>query len=278
MSFANWLNGRNEIRIPTPAQREFGPDQDVPEQALRPVDENHDGIPDAIAGICILIDYIDASHAASHRRVIVEKIYEQNDIQYVSGFCLLRQERRTFRADRIQTLRLPPNWDQVKDPLEFLASYNAPHEKSKWQREQEDYAKRAERYARLYDARKAANHGLRILAFVARSDGAIANQERDVIRDYIGDVSELVVERLNEEDASEIASDIDKLFPTKRQVANSLNAIRLYQEQSHLFLTSVKRLVRADGELNQKEQMAFELLVEVLRKPVTESARKRAGL
>jgi tellurite resistance protein len=278
MSFGDWLSGQNEIRVPAPTEKEFGPDQDIPEEALKFINADHDGIPDTIAGLCILIDYVDASGADSRRRVQVEKTYEQNDIQYVAGFCFLRHERRTFRVDRIRALRLPPNWDEVNNPMEFLARYKGPAEKPKLQREKEDYTQRAEKYARLYDARKAASHGLRILAFVARSDGAIADQERDVVRDYVCDVSKLVGDRLDGADAFEIASDIDKLFPTKRQVANSLNAIRLYQEQSQLFLNSVKRLVRSDGTLNEKEATAFELLVEILRKPVTEAARKRAGL
>jgi hypothetical protein len=278
MSFADWLSGRNEIHVPSSSQKEFGPDQDIPEDALKPIDADHDGIPDTITGICILIDYVDVAGAASHRRVRVEKVYQQDDVQYITGFCFLRHERRTFRADRIRTLRLPPNWDEVGNPFEFLARYNAPNEKQKWQLEQEDYARKIERYQRLYDARKAANHGLRILAFVARSDGRIVDQERDVVRDYVCDVSQLVGKRLDELDGSEIASDIDKLFPTKRQVANSLNAVRLYQEQSQLFLNSVKRLVRGDGDINPKEQIAFELLVEILRKPITDAAKKRAGL
>jgi tellurite resistance protein len=278
MSFVDWLSGRNEVRMPAPVDREFGPREDVPERALRPIDDDHDGIPDAIAGICISIDYVDVSGADSRRRVVVDKTFSQNNVQYVVGLCLLRQERRTFRADRIRALRLPPSWSEVDNPSEFLSRYNAPGERPEWQREQEDYAKRADRYARLYQVRRAANHGLRILAFVARSDGSLASQERDVVRDYVCDVSALVGERLNLADATEITSDIDKLFPTKRQVANSLNAVRLYQEQSQLFLNSVKRLVRADGEINQKEETAFELLVEILRKPITESALKRAGL
>jgi hypothetical protein len=278
MSFADWLNGRNEILVPTSARKEFGPSKDIPEESLKLIDEDHDGIPDTIAGLCILIDYVDASGAASHRRVRVEKISEQGDVQYIAGFCFLRHERRTFRVDRIRALRLPPNWDEVSNPMEFLARYKGSPEKSEWQRKQEDYAQRAERYARLYDARKAASHGLRILAFVARSDGAIADQERNVVRDYICDISKLVDDPLDTADAFEIASDIDKLFPTKRQVANSLNAIRLYQEQSQLFLNSIKRLVRADGTINEKEATAFELLVEILRKPITEAARKRLSL
>lgn len=268
MSFFGWLDHRAENDVPRLPDREFGPTQDdlnagVPESALNPIDSDRDGNPDAITGICIAIEYIDASAQVSNRRVIVERVYQGDESVYCSGFCLLRKEQRTFRVDRIKSLRLPPKWLERRNPIEFFELY-LPKTAMGFvdARTNDTY----ERYARLYDVRKAANNGLRVLAFVARADGAIADPERAVVKSYVRDASRLIGEPLPEADCAEIASDIEKLFPTKRQVANSLNAIRLYHEQCEIFLNSVTRLVRADGDVSAREQSAFQLLVEILRK------------
>ena len=124
----------------------------------------------------------------------------------------------------------------------------------------------AERYTRLYDVRRTASHGLRVLAFVARSDGSIVDAERLVICCYVHDAARIVGETLSEDDCNEIASDIETLFPTKRQVANSLDAIRLYHEQIVIFMDSLKALVRSDAIITPREQDAVQMLVEILRR------------
>ncbi len=279
MSFLDWLSGRPNLELPPAPNKEFGPERDdwqrdLPIGALESVDADKDGIPDAIAGICVWIDYVDASGAKSNRRVLVEKLYSEGNFLYLAGFCLLRQEQRTFRADRIQDLRLPPSWREVSDPVSFLMAY-LPAEKQIKKTNWQSFVEDSERYARLYETRKAANHGLRVLAFVARSDGSIADTERSVVYSYVRNAAALVGEELSDDDCKEIASDIETLFPTKRQVANSLNVIRLYHEQSEIFMSSLKFMVRADGEINDREQSAVQMLVEILHRETKRAEKAR---
>lgn len=279
MSFFGWLNTKSNLEAPPAPGREFGPEKDdwqrdLPPGALNPVDANRDGVPDAIAGLCLSIDYVDASAARSSRRILVDDLYSGGGYCYIEAFCLLRQDQRTFRADRIEFLRIPPDWREVANPLSFLMGY-LPASNSrqigndKW----DSYAQAAERYGRLYNGRKAANHGLRVLAFVSRSDGKISDEERSVVCSYVRGAAALVGEKLNEDECREIASDIDTLFPTKRQVTNSLNAIRMYYEQSDIFMNSLKLLVRADGVIDEQEREAVQMLVEILHRQ-----RKRDNL
>ncbi len=278
MSFFDWLSSRPDPEVPQAPKPEFGPElddwkRDLPPSALNPVDANKDGIPDAIAGVCIAIDYMDASGASSSRRVIVNKVFHEGGNLYVDGFCLLRQEQRTFRADRIERLWVPPIWREVSDPVGFLMIYlptPAPDRSDRWQSLSEE----TQRYMRLYEVRKAANHGLRVLAFVARCDGSIADAERSVVCEYVRNAAVLVGEELNNADCKDIALDIETLFPTKRQVANSLDAIRLYHEQSDIFLRSLKLLVRADGDIVEREQSAVQMLVEILQRQTQRTAKQ----
>ena len=137
MGFFDWLRSQQEINAPPPPEREHGPKEDdwqrdIPPEALRPVDADGDGTPDAISGICIAIDYVDVSGVPSNRRVICDEVYEDNELVYLRGYCLLREADRTFRADRIRRLRLPPDWNEVSDPQTFLLNYlSSPKEKQK---------------------------------------------------------------------------------------------------------------------------------------------------
>lgn len=264
MGFLEWLQAKPDVQAPPAPEPEYGPvHDDLSSEAFSPADSDLDGRPDTIAGLCVAIDYVDASGASSKRRVVADQVYENGGSVYLQGHCLLRGEDRTFRADRVEKLKLPPDWVEVSDPLAFFESYLnfSSQQSDRWN----DYAEQAARYARLYEARRAANHGLRVLAFVARSDGSLADVEVSVIRDYVLSAGTLVGVDLTSDDCNEIASDVGKLFPTRRQVANSLAAIRLYREQSEIFMAALKVLVRADGNITPHEQSAVEMLVELLR-------------
>lgn len=275
MGFLDWLNSAPSIQPPAPPAPEAGPredifDEPVVQQALKPADNDGDGIPDSIAGVCISIEYGDSIGEISTRRVLIERLYFQNNQLYIYGWCFLRDARRTFRADRILKLLLPPDWREVRDPYEFLEGYVSPSQNSRKENaapaldvpvvRSNDY------WERRYKVRAVANHGLRVLTFMARVDGAFALEERDVLNTYVKNISAVAGVRLNDEESADIASEVEALFPTKRQVANSLAAIRLYQEQSSLLLDSLKKLVRSDEKISSWEQNAMKMLIDILKK------------
>jgi len=270
MSFLEWLGGRPAVQAPPFFRKEHGPasddwKRDLPPGALQPIDADHDGKPDTIAGLCIALEYVDASGASSARRVIANKVYEANGIAYLEGYCLLRNEDRTFRCDRIQSLSLPPDWKAIPNPLAMLQSYLPLRaDFSQFQNTFSNFD--SDRYVRMYEARQVANHGLRVLAFLARSDGRLDDSELLVIQGYIRDAASLVGVKLEPDEAAEIAGDVSKLFPTKRQVANSIAAIQMYQEQTDAFLSAMTALIQADGEVTAYELSALEMLIEILNK------------
>lgn len=274
MSFFDWLKSTPPISLPEPLKQESGPREDtfdnpIVQQALNPADDDDDGIPDTIAGVCVTIEYCDAAGEISTRRVLIERLYFQNDQLYLGGWCMLRGARRTFRADRILKLLLPPRWVAVEDPYQFLEGYIVPSAASRDPRRQESEAPTRESpdyWERRYKVRSVANHGLRVLAFMARVDGAFVLQERNVLSAYVRNIGVVAGIDLSDEESTNIASEADTLFPTKRQVANSLNVIRLYQEQSSVFLASLTELVRSDGAVSPWEQNAMRMLIDILKK------------
>ena len=269
MGFLEWFQSTPEAGPPPLSTPEFGPavdDQrpDIELGGLNPDDIGQDSVPDPIAGVCVAIEYVDPSGAASSRRIVCRKVFQAYETIYLSGFCMLRGENRTFRVDRIRKLRIAPEWVRLPDAAAFFQAYLRPSaeiKKSKW----DSFLDGSERYARLHQVRSMTNHGLRVLTFVGRADGAVVNQERKVIQNYVRGVAGLARLELSDDDCAEVASDVDKLFPTKRQVAYSLDVIVHYHEQSELLLESLKALVIADGLRSRREANAIAMLVELLQ-------------
>jgi hypothetical protein len=272
MGFFDWLRSAPSITPPEPPAPERGPEEDpVDDTALHPRDADGDGIPDAIAGICVSLEYSDAIGEISTRRVIVDHVYVQGDQVYIDGLCLLRNAQRTFRGDRILKLLLPPDWKEVADPVTFLESYALPGTRTSAKRSPErtwvaPTPEETSYWERRYKVRSAANHGLRVLTFMARVDGAFVLKERQVLNSYVKDIGQIVGVPLSEKECADISEEVESLFPTKRQVANSLAAIRMYQEQASTFLKSLNKLVRSDGTVSSWEQNAMRMLIDILKK------------
>lgn len=269
MKFFDWFQTTAETPPPMLNSPETGPVKDdwqleIGPGALDPDDDGTDDVPESIAGICVGIEYLDASGATSSRRIVCRSVFEAHDMIYVHGHCLLRGENRMFRLDRIKKLRLPPDWVRFPDPSAFFRAYLRPTEnmgKNKW----DAFLDGSERYAKLAQTRRIASHGLRILTFVGRAEGSIVKQERSIVKNYVREIAKLAQVELSDDDSAEVAADVDKLFPTKRQVAYSLDVIVHDPEQSELLLNTLKALVAADGLRSHREANALALLVEVLR-------------
>lgn len=60
----------------------------------------------------IAIDYFDANNEESKRDVLPEVIFRHQDDWFLAAFCYLRDEKRTFRIDRIESAELTERHDQ----------------------------------------------------------------------------------------------------------------------------------------------------------------------
>lgn len=54
----------------------------------------------------LMMKYMDYGGEISERVILPLRVYRDNGRQYISAFCYLRHEERTFRADRILDLQL----------------------------------------------------------------------------------------------------------------------------------------------------------------------------
>jgi hypothetical protein len=85
---------------------------------LNPLDRDGDGMPDAIEGVALRLEYVDAVGAISARRVLAARVRPASGGHlYLDAWCLLRNDWRSFRSDRMRKIMIPPIWIGWATPL-----------------------------------------------------------------------------------------------------------------------------------------------------------------
>jgi len=214
---------------PTPAViREFNavlPEEDEP---LRDVPTNRD-----LVGTLWDMDYVDAAGEKSERRVTVRSVHWEGGTAYLTCYCHTRRAPRTFRADRIALLSSPVTG-------EVLAA--------------DDFAPRIFKQENpTILTLRSASPGVQILTFIAHIDGEYAEEEHDVILDYIDYC------RPDPETDFEAASIFVKsLCPDRVCFESALEMLpRLNDAEADRIRRFYKRVIYADGVVAEAEAAAM---------------------
>jgi hypothetical protein len=122
------------------------------------------------------IEYVDSMGEESSRDIEIQGFKVENDYLYINAYCYLAKDKRQFRADRLISISCEGH--TIQNPQQFLWDMytNSP----------------------LYKTQQALNeHTDEILAlvFLARADGKMLKNEREIIGRYI----DLVVPGINAE-------------------------------------------------------------------------------
>jgi len=113
------------------------------------------------------IEYVDASGKESSRDIEINGFLEDNGKLYINTFCYKANAMRQFMVDRVQSISIQGG-DPIDNPQQFL-----------WNKYQN---------SDIYKTQIALNdHADEILAliFLAKSDGKMLKNERDIIGRYI---------------------------------------------------------------------------------------------
>jgi len=267
MSLLDWFRGRAAPTPPLLKMRERGPAADAPDEQqhhLYPRDQDGDGIPDAIDGIALGLEYADAVGEISVRRVIAGRISSgPNRVLYLDGWCLLRNDWRSFRCDRILKLMLPPAWEEIADPMAFLSEF-APQQEADRQ------------VVRRRNPKIVCRDGLAILLYVARSDGAVLpTAESHAIARYVSAACQRAGIEANEEIVSDVAAYANTLYPSARSIGSYLGRLERDPGALEILVPCLTELVQADGVYSEQEQQAVGALLKAIGRVRERIAREK---
>jgi len=241
---------RNRSDVPVVAPANFvmsGPEEDPPEEA-----QDHPNTDD-IDGLALAIEYRHVNGAISSRLITCKSI-NPHPPGFLRSHCHLRNDFRTFRVDRIRSI-VDMGTGEIIDKrgiLAFLAPYiefAVEQDKAKAQR--------------LFQRK--AGPGIKVLVFLAASDGHVHPAERKVIIDYAQSESRRLFP-YQEFDAVATLRWINHLKPTRNAALKAV--AQLTEDLDHFkeFARTMMTLVRADGYLDEMEDVAVREIIAKVRK------------
>jgi hypothetical protein len=139
------------------------PREDMREQRPMPT-------PGSVGGAAFEISYADADDVITERVIRVQEVRSENGLAYIDAYCFLAAAKRTFRGDRILSMKNHRTGEQIRDPRKFFAMF---------------YDDDDELVLSHEAVMSRAKPGLQALVWVARAGGELDDAVIDIMLDYI---------------------------------------------------------------------------------------------
>jgi hypothetical protein len=209
------------------------------ESPARPLSEAVEDIDrSAVMPTVIHILYETAAGDDSERAVTLQSVWREGGKVYFRGFCHLRGELRSFRADRVIELTCLATGEVPDEPLAWLQAHAL-----------FDPARQGDPTAA---AIRKCRDELSVLAYLAHADGALDPDEVEVAIDLVMMATEAEIDR------DRVAAHVRRLTPaaSATDIEAAVTRIAGRPERLAAFRRAKRRLVDADGLLHVSEQLA----------------------
>ncbi|MEW9614909.1 hypothetical protein AB3G45_13875 [Shinella sp. S4-D37] len=124
----------------------------------------------SLVGLVYSMEYVSGDGEITSRVFRLNRVFDNLQHIILEGFCYLRNEERTLRADRILRLARHQDGSEIAKPLRYFRGFLRSAELNEMGHE-----------ATMRRARS----GLDMLVWVANADSALTEEEIDVLIDYI---------------------------------------------------------------------------------------------
>lgn len=243
--------------------------------------------PNDVDGLLVQFTYEDASHNDTERTILCKRCWESAGVIYVQGVCTLRHALRTFRAERMSDLIEVRSGRNIENPQDYFGHFADEPEPEYFRKPISERAKpkppktaqipaaktRAEVEAdalswhRKHRARRICIDGLRILAYMALSDGVRNDHERNIEESYIE--SRLAIAAFDHDpkltDAMvAIAAGLAVPFSSLKR---SIDAVSIDPDHHKLVINSARAMIEADGGADDVQSEALKELIAGKRPP-----------
>ncbi|WP_371346249.1 WYL domain-containing protein [Ancylobacter sp. IITR112] len=227
-------------------------------------------------GLFISFDYVDSQGQWTSRDVLCHQVFWNGGGVYVRGLCTMRESMRTFRVDRMESVRELRSGHLVSDHIAFfdkLAIYNEDafdRRPAKAAKPKVDYSARHEarvaHRARAEEARDATLPGLKILAYLSLLDGGRSEAEARIEVAYVRERLAGVGLDGDADLVAEMAFLAQGLTPTRRSYVQAVGKIARDDDNLALIGRYALELARHDGAVDAVEREALNLLLATARK------------
>lgn len=224
------------------------PDFDDEEEVPAAPDLPNDAA-EALKNRAFVIVYVDTSGNESERRIMCREVYPSGGKTYVQAICLERRAPRLFRVDRIEQVYCGVTGEDLGEPSVVFVSWGA--------------ERPVRRPPQPDPAITAARRALRVLATLARCDGAVHPSEDRVIRAFL---DESLPTGVSAKERAELLDYGLRLAPSYGSFVDSFE--QLLETSPRLVpavLVAAIDVAEADGHWHPEEMEAIKFLIDVAR-------------
>jgi hypothetical protein len=225
----------------------FGKEPSAPEAPgdFRPAlpKTDHDAEPEGehleesdLQGQSFIIEYRDSVGEVSNRRITIRSLKRTDDGHLcLCAVCWERNALRSFRVDRILSLKRLSDPVAITDPVAFFEQYlHDNHD------------------AGTSALLKGVRPGLRVLVYLSRCDGFVHPREIDAIREYLAGADATA-----QVPWEKCQAFLSSQHPDK-ELAKTVLGSALRAKKAAPLLNAAKRLIEADGVVTPEEIGAME--------------------
>lgn len=208
-----------------------------------------DDVVEALKNRAFVIVYVDTSGNESERRIMCREVYPSGGKTYVQAICLERRAPRLFRVDRIEEVYCGVTGENLGAPDIVFVSWGP--------------ERPVRRPPQPDPAVTAARRALRVLATLARCDGAVHPSEERVIREFL-DAG--LPAGVSAKDRAELLDYGLRLAPSYGSFVESFE--QLLEASPRLVpavLMAAIDVAEADGHWHPEEMEAIKFLIDVAR-------------
>lgn len=116
------------------------------------------------------MEYVDFDGVVTNREIAVRAVEKSYDAVYVIAFCQLRNAMRTFRAERIRSLRSMTDGKEIDDPAGHFSTMSITGSDAG-----RDFS----------SVMSKARNGLQALVWIANADREMSERELDIMMDFV---------------------------------------------------------------------------------------------
>ncbi|MDP1700396.1 MAG: TerB family tellurite resistance protein [Aestuariivirga sp.] len=219
-----------------------------------------------LAGMRVGMIYKDSNGKVTKRIVRLIRIADGYDEGYVTAFCELRQEHRTFLLSRINTLFDPSNGEILAPAFDFFGPYMDEMEAAR------ELKAEKSQFRLVWPIIESLRYEMQILVLVARADNRFVRAEQNTLLRFMTMRAQDMGHLVNDNAQMVLLDWIRLQDPSEPEARLAIKALASRPESLSTIWTVVDLVAEADGKVRPEERATIEEIKETIKKVATESA------
>jgi len=207
-----------------------------------------------VSGIRIGIVYEDAVGAKSKRVIRLKRVDGGVWHAWVTAYCELRKEERTFILERMLEIYDPASGEVLQSPSEYFAPILEENDAAAIEKDEK------RRFGRAWGLIDALRHELQILVLVARADGRFARAEQELLIKYASERARDLNISVNDEQLVKVKYWMKNQDPSEPELRIALNSLKNNKDALDAIWQMAELVGEADKKYGPEERSAVELI------------------